>query len=66
MSHLYEAFVDMKEYQGSNSTPPQVYSERYEVDALSRTAADRAALLMAATSHPKACEYDVRVTRILH
>ncbi|PSN18481.1 hypothetical protein C7271_12290 [filamentous cyanobacterium CCP5] len=66
MSHLYEAFVDIREYLESSTNTPRMYSERYEIDALSRIAADRAALLMAETSHPKASEYDVRVTRILH
>lgn len=66
MSHLYEAFVDIREYTEPSSVIPQIYSERYEINALSRAAADRAALLMAETSHPKASEYDIRVTRVLH
>lgn len=66
MSHLYETFVDIREYLDPSTSKPSMYSERYEIAALSRIAADRAALLMAETSHPKASEYDVRVTRILH
>ena len=52
MSHTYEAFVDIKEYTGSPTATPKIYTERYEVDALSGI-------------HPKAAEFDVRITRLL-
>ncbi|MEM0979447.1 MAG: hypothetical protein AAGH78_04145 [Cyanobacteria bacterium P01_H01_bin.58] len=65
MSHIYEAFVDIKEYEGGASAAPRIYTERYEVDALSVIGADEAALSKATGVHPKASEFDVRVTRIL-
>jgi len=65
MSHTYEAFVDIKEYTGSQSTSPRIYTERYEVDAISLQGADEAALSKATGVHPKASEFDVRITRLL-
>lgn len=65
MSHTYEAFVDIKEYEGSPTTSPRIYTDRYEVDALSVQGADEAALSKATGIHPKASEFDVRVTRLL-
>ena len=65
MSHTYEAFVDIKEFAGNQNTAPRIYTERYEVDALSLQSADEAALTKATGVHPKASEFDVRVTRLL-
>lgn len=66
MSHLYEAFVDIREYSEQDSMPPRIFTDRYEVDADSRGDADKAALSKAEGIHPKATELDVRITRILH
>lgn len=66
MSHTYEAFVDIKEYVGGPSTTShRVYTDRYEVNALSPEGADEAALTKATGIHPKASEFDVRITRLL-
>ncbi|NER78040.1 MAG: hypothetical protein F6K42_00350 [Leptolyngbya sp. SIO1D8] len=65
MSHTYEAFVDIKEYAGAASASPRIYTERYEVDAMSVSGADEAALSKATGIHPKASEFDVRITRLL-
>jgi len=65
MSHIYEAFVDIKEYGGIPTTTPRIYTERYEVDAISVQGADEAALTKATGIHPRASEFDVRITRIL-
>ncbi|MBF2034846.1 MAG: hypothetical protein IGR92_05030 [Leptolyngbyaceae cyanobacterium T60_A2020_046] len=66
MSHTYEAFVDIKEYDESPSSSPRVYTERYEVDAMSASDADRVALSKAENIHPKAAEFGIRVTRLIH
>ncbi|MEM9767659.1 MAG: hypothetical protein AAF892_07265 [Cyanobacteria bacterium P01_D01_bin.71] len=65
MSHTYEAFVDIREYVGGQASTPKIYTERYEVDALSISGADEAALSKATGTHPKAAEFDVRITRLL-
>lgn len=65
MSHTYEAFVDIKEYEGGASISPRIYTDRYEVDAMSIRGADEAALSKATGVHPKASEFDVRITRLL-
>jgi hypothetical protein len=65
MSHTYEAFVDIKEFASSQNTAPRVYTDRYEVDAISLQGADEAALTKATGVHPKASEFDVRITRLL-
>ncbi|MDB9524616.1 hypothetical protein PN498_01330 [Oscillatoria sp. CS-180] len=66
MSHTYEAFVDIKEYVGSQGAASSlIYTDRYEVDALSLEGADEAALSKATGIHPKASEFDVRITRLL-
>ncbi|MGF1458147.1 MAG: hypothetical protein ACFBSG_03895 [Leptolyngbyaceae cyanobacterium] len=65
MSHTYEAFVDIKEYTGSSTANSRIYTERYEVNALSVRGADEAALSKATGIHPKAAELDVRITRLL-
>lgn len=65
MSHTYEAFVDIKEYAGDAQASPRIYTERYEVNALSVQGADEAALSKATGVHPKASEFDIRVTRML-
>lgn len=65
MSHTYEAFVDIREYAGVQNTPPRIYTERYEVDAISVQGADEAALSKATGIHPKASEFDIRITRML-
>ena len=65
MSHTYEAFVDIKEFTGSQTATPKIYTERYEVDALSVQGADEAAITKATGIHPKAAEFDVRITRLL-
>lgn len=65
MSHTYEAFVDIKEYIGGVSASTRIYTERYEVDAMSVRGADEAALDKATGVHPRASEFDVRITRLL-
>ncbi|MEM6837589.1 MAG: hypothetical protein AAF609_12115 [Cyanobacteria bacterium P01_C01_bin.120] len=65
MSHTYEAFVDIKEYIGGHTNTSKIYTERYEVDALSVSGADEAALSKATGIHPKAAEFDIRITRLL-
>ncbi|MGF1523995.1 MAG: hypothetical protein ACFBSF_16885 [Leptolyngbyaceae cyanobacterium] len=65
MDHTYEAFVDIKEYAGATGTSPRIYTDRYEVNAMSVQGADEAALSKATGVHPKASEFDVRVTRLL-
>ncbi|MEL6397734.1 MAG: hypothetical protein AAFO87_15855 [Cyanobacteria bacterium J06607_6] len=65
MSHTYEAFVDIKEYASSQGLSPLIYTERYEVSALSPQEADEVALSKATGIHPKATEFDIRVTRLL-
>lgn len=66
MSHLYETFVDIKEYNEMFDTPPSIFTKRYEVDANSKLEADRTALFRAGNEHPRATEFDVRTARILH
>lgn len=65
MSHLYETFVDIKEYDERIDTPPSIFTKRYEVDANSKLEADRTALVKAGSEHPRATEFDVRTARIL-
>lgn len=65
MSHTYEAFVDIKEYGDGVSPIPRIYTERYEVNAMSVSGADEAALSKVTGVHPKASEFDIRVTRLL-
>ena len=65
MSHTYEAFVDIKEYAGAQNASPRVYTDRYEVNAISVEGADEAALSKATGIHPKASEFDIRITRML-
>ncbi|MEM6716126.1 MAG: hypothetical protein AAF827_10665 [Cyanobacteria bacterium P01_D01_bin.6] len=65
MSHTYEAFVDIKEYIGGQTATPKIYTERYEVDAISVQGADEVAISKATGIHPKAAEFDVRITRLL-
>lgn len=65
MSHTYEAFVDIKEYGDDASPMPRIYTERYEVNAPSLSGADEAALSKATGVHPRASEFDVRITRLL-
>ena len=65
MSHTYEAFVDIKEYASSQGLSPLIYTERYEVDALSPQDADEVTLSKVTGIHPKATEFDIRVTRQL-
>ncbi|MEO0536414.1 MAG: hypothetical protein AAF215_21375 [Cyanobacteria bacterium P01_A01_bin.123] len=66
MSHIYEAFVDIKECNGLSCLTSRMFTERYEVNAESRISAGQAALNQAEHKHPAAAEYDVRTTRILH
>lgn len=66
MSHLFEAFVDVMEYEDDLKVAPHIYTERYEVDAISKHAAGREALHKAEVVHPTAAELDVRVTRVIH
>jgi hypothetical protein len=65
MSHLFEAFVDILEYDSSLNIAPHIFTERYEVTASSKQAAGQEALHKAETVHPAAAELDVRVTRIM-
>ncbi|MEM9152552.1 MAG: hypothetical protein AAGB19_19135 [Cyanobacteria bacterium P01_F01_bin.3] len=65
MSHTYEVFVDIKEYDEANC-PSRMLSARYEIDAESSFKADNTARGRAGNDYPKATEYDVRVTRLLH
>lgn len=66
MSHTYEVFVDIRECGGIPESPNRMLSARYEVDAVSKFKADYGARYRAEHDYPKATEYDVRVTRILH
>lgn len=66
MNHTYEAFVDIKEFGDQLGILPRVYTDRYEVDAPSKFDADHSALLKAENIHPKATEFNVRVTRLIH
>jgi hypothetical protein len=65
MSHVFETFVDILEFEGTPTTSPHIFTERYEVNANSRQAASREALHKAEMVHPKASELDVRVTRVM-
>lgn len=62
MVHTYEVLVDMKEYIGEGSN---VETARYEIHAETRELADYTARYQARTDHPRASEYDIRVTRLL-
>lgn len=66
MSHVYEAFVDIKEYGQQAGFSPQVYSERYEIEGDTRATVEATALTKAENIHPKACEFGVRITRMIH
>jgi hypothetical protein len=66
MSHVFEAFVDIKEYSDRIDRPPSLYTERYEIDAGSRLEADRTALYKAESEHPQATEFYVRMSRVIH
>ncbi|HEY9762319.1 MAG TPA: hypothetical protein V6D07_07315 [Trichocoleus sp.] len=66
MIHLYETFVDIKEYSEQIDIPPSIFTKRYEVDANSKLEADKTALFRAGSEHPRATEFDVRTARILH
>jgi len=66
MSKLFEAFVDILEYEGSAKADRHMYTERYEIDANTKYAAGREALHRAEVVHPAAAELDVRITRIIH
>jgi hypothetical protein len=63
--HIFEVFVDIREYDGQTNHPLRMVSARYEIDAESKEVADYAARGQACTDYPKATEYDVRVTRLL-
>ncbi|MEM9220182.1 MAG: hypothetical protein AAGD25_38375 [Cyanobacteria bacterium P01_F01_bin.150] len=65
MSHTYEVFVDICEFDTPSSSHFHLYSERYEINAESKYTANSAARGRATTQYPQATEYDVRVTRIL-
>lgn len=65
MSHLFEAFVDILEYNDDLSPAPHIYTERYEVNAVSKPAASQQVRHQAEAIHPKAAELDVRVTRVI-
>lgn len=66
MSNLFEAFVDIKEYAEEMDLPPSIFTKHYVIDASSRLEADQAALHKAEAEHPRATEYDVRLSRIIH
>ena len=63
--HTYEVFVDICECQSLASTSCRFLEERYQIHADSKNQAHHSALHRAETAHPKATEYDVRVTRML-
>ena len=65
MSHKYEVFVDICEFDTPSSPQSHLHSERYEINAESTYTANTAARGRATTEFPQATEYDVRVTRIL-
>jgi hypothetical protein len=65
MSHVFEAFVDILEFEGNPTLSPHIFTERYEVNANSKQSASEEALHKAEMVHPKASELDVRVTRIM-
>lgn len=62
MVHTFEVLVDIKEFYGEAF---RAGTERYEIDADSRSRADGLAKTQARQDHPYATEYDVRVTRLL-
>ena len=66
MSHTYEVFVDIREFNGLADGLARLLSARYEVDADSKRKADYTARYQAFHDYPKATELDVRVTRLLH
>jgi hypothetical protein len=66
MIHTYEVLVDIKEYDEQTSSSMHVETARYEIDAPSQNQAHDTGLHQAKNQHPKATEYDVRVTRLLH
>ncbi len=63
--HTYEVFVDICECQSLASSSCRFLEERYQISADSRNQAQYNALNRAEAAHPKATEYDVRVTRML-
>ena len=65
MSHTYEVFVDICEFDAPSSSHSHLHSERYEISAESKYTANDAARGRATSEYPQATEYDVRVTRIL-
>ncbi|NET08582.1 MAG: hypothetical protein F6K09_34955 [Merismopedia sp. SIO2A8] len=65
MSHKYEVFVDICEFDTPSSSHSHLHSARYEIDAESKFTANTTARGRATTDYPQATEYDVRVTRIL-
>lgn len=66
MSNIFEAFVDIKEYSEEIDIPPSIFTKHYLIDAHSRLEADKVALYRAEAEHPRATEYDVRLSRVLH
>ena len=66
MVHTYEVFVDIKEFGSVAGSAINIESKRYEIDARSRGGADGTALRKAKIDYPRATEFDVRVTRLLH
>jgi hypothetical protein len=66
MSHTYEVFVDMREFGSLKDKLDRLLSARYEIDADSRRKADFTARYRAEHDYPKATEFDVRITRLLH
>lgn len=65
MSNTYEAFVDIKEYDPSG-LKPHIFTQRYVIDAASRGLVEEASLFKAEHEFPKATEFDVRLTRLIH
>lgn len=65
MSHKYEVFVDICEFDTPSSSHSHLHSERYEISAESQYNANTVARGRATSEYPQATEYDVRVTRIL-
>ncbi|HEY9753391.1 MAG TPA: hypothetical protein V6C46_10595 [Coleofasciculaceae cyanobacterium] len=63
MVHTFEVLVDIKEYTTDVSC--FAGTKRYEIDAETISHADQMAKVQARHDHPRATEYDIRVTRLL-
>ncbi|MGF1496246.1 MAG: hypothetical protein ACFB8W_05405 [Elainellaceae cyanobacterium] len=65
MVHTYEVWVDTREYMEPTGAALHNDTYRYEIDAETLQKADTAARFQARYDHPRATEYDIRITRLL-